>query len=107
MICGHKYRKNAACGRAFVKNHVFKLELFNLGVELILVFVVGEHFVAVGECAAQRIAEGRFSFEKDVLEPQSALGNLSGYVSDGSFIDIGIPQDYASAQTFLPANIKI
>lgn len=51
--------------------------------------------------------EGRFSFEKDVLEPQSAFGNLSGYVSDGSFIDIGIPQDYASAQTFLPANIKI
>lgn len=50
---------------------------------------------------------GRFSFEKDVLEPQSALGNLSGYVSVGSFIDIGIPQDYASAQTFLPANIKI
>ena len=49
----------------------------------------------------------RFSFEKDVLEPESAVGRLSGFISDGSFIDIGIPEDYALAQTFLPANIKL
>lgn len=49
----------------------------------------------------------KFSFEKDVMEPESQRGNLSGFVSDGSFIDIGIPQDYALAQTFLPANIKL
>lgn len=47
----------------------------------------------------------RFSFEKDVLEPQSVAGNLSGFVSDGSFIDIGIPEDYNLAQTFLPENL--
>lgn len=49
----------------------------------------------------------KFSFEKDVLEPQAAQGILAGFISDGSFIDIGIPQDYSLAQTFLPANIKL
>ncbi len=49
----------------------------------------------------------KFSFEKEVLEPESILGNLLGFVSDGSFIDIGIPEDYALAQSFLPANIKL
>lgn len=49
----------------------------------------------------------RFSFEKDVLEPESAQGVLSGFISNGSFIDIGIPEDYALAQTFLPANIRL
>ena len=49
----------------------------------------------------------KFSFEKDVLEPESLSGRLSGFISNGSFIDIGIPQDYALAQTFLPANIKL
>ena len=49
----------------------------------------------------------KFSFEKDVLEPQAAKGILAGFISDGSFIDIGIPQDYSLAQTFLPANIKL
>lgn len=49
----------------------------------------------------------KFSFEKEVLEPESSLGHLSGFVSDGSFIDIGIPEDYALAQTFLPANIRL
>lgn len=47
----------------------------------------------------------RFSFEKDILEPMSSNGILAGFVSDGSFIDIGIPQDYQTAQTFLPAQI--
>ena len=55
----------------------------------------------------------RFSFEKDVLEPQCARRQLAGMVQDGYFIDIGIPQDYARAcasplllqhrQTFLEA----
>lgn len=49
----------------------------------------------------------KFSFEKEILEPESTLGNLSGFVSDGNFIDIGIPEDYALAQTFLPANIRL
>ena len=63
------------------KNQVDKLELLNLSVELVLVFVVGEHFVAVGECTAQRITEGRFSldllidFWNDILEEELVAGH--------------------------------
>lgn len=39
----------------------------------------------------------KFSFEKDVLEPESAKGAVGGLVSDGYFIDIGIPEDYKRA----------
>ena len=39
----------------------------------------------------------RFSFEKDVLEPQCAAGGLCGVRQDGFFIDIGIPADYERA----------
>jgi D-glycero-alpha-D-manno-heptose 1-phosphate guanylyltransferase len=38
-----------------------------------------------------------FSFEKNFLETQ-APGALQGFVSDGYFIDIGIPEDYYRAQ---------
>ena len=37
----------------------------------------------------------KFSFEKEVLEPQCSRGRLCGLVQDGYFIDIGIPEDYA------------
>ena len=47
----------------------------------------------------------KFSFEKEILEPMSVKGVITGYISDGSFIDIGIPQDYDTAQAFLPANL--
>jgi len=40
----------------------------------------------------------RFSFEKEVFEPHVQLRDLYGYVSDGFFIDIGIPEDYQRAQ---------
>ena len=44
----------------------------------------------------------KFSFEKEVLSPMAAAGRLAGYVDDGYFIDIGIPEDYARAQQELP-----
>ena len=44
----------------------------------------------------------KFSFEKDVLEPLSARGGVRGWVSDRYFLDIGVPEDYALAQTQLP-----
>ncbi|PSL46068.1 D-glycero-alpha-D-manno-heptose 1-phosphate guanylyltransferase [Chitinophaga niastensis] len=40
----------------------------------------------------------KFSFEKEVLEPQVAAGALYGFVSDTYFIDIGIPEDYEAAK---------
>ena len=62
-----------------------------------------EGLINGGVCAidiSSGVLEGhgsRFSFEKDVLEPQCALGHLHGIVQDGYFIDIGIPDDYARA----------
>lgn len=44
----------------------------------------------------------KFSFEKEVLEPESARGCVYGYVSDGYFIDIGIPEDYHKADREFP-----
>lgn len=43
----------------------------------------------------------RISFENDYLEPQIARGLVETFVSDGMFIDIGIPEDYARAQLML------
>lgn len=53
--------------------------------------------------------EERFSFEKSVLEPLAGTrgGRLGGMVSDGYFIDIGIPQDYARAQEELPGMFPV
>lgn len=40
----------------------------------------------------------RFSLEKDYLEPKAESADLAGFRSEGYFIDIGIPADYARAQ---------
>ena len=45
----------------------------------------------------------RFSFEKEVLEPAAARSQVAGYISDAYFIDIGVPEDYATAQWSIPA----
>ena len=55
---------------------------------------------AIRKDAAKAMPEGRFSFEKEVLEPL-ALPTY-GVISDGYFIDIGIPEDYFRAQTEIP-----
>lgn len=44
----------------------------------------------------------KFSFEKEVLEPLAAKGQVNGWVQDTYFIDIGIPEDYSKAQEELP-----
>lgn len=40
----------------------------------------------------------KFSMEKDFFEKIVDKGRVAGYVSDGYFIDIGIPSDYGQAQ---------
>ena len=40
----------------------------------------------------------KFSMEHEWLEPKVSTGCLAGYVSDGYFLDIGIPEDYERAQ---------
>jgi D-glycero-alpha-D-manno-heptose 1-phosphate guanylyltransferase len=44
----------------------------------------------------------RFSFEKDVLEAYVRRLRFMGYVHEGYFVDIGIPEDYARANVDLP-----
>ena len=41
----------------------------------------------------------KFSLEKDFFEAKVTSSILSGYISERYFIDIGIPDDYAQAQT--------
>lgn len=40
----------------------------------------------------------KFSFENLFLHPKAAEGAIQGYVSNGYFIDIGIPEDYEKAK---------
>lgn len=42
-----------------------------------------------------------FSIENDYLEPAVARATVEVFVTEGVFIDIGIPEDYARAQTLL------
>lgn len=47
-----------------------------------------------------------FSYEKDFLEPNIAALKVTGYISNGYFIDIGIPEDYYKADKELPLVIR-
>lgn len=40
----------------------------------------------------------KFSMEKEFLEKEVSQGSLKGFVNDGYFIDIGIPEDYHRAE---------
>ena len=39
----------------------------------------------------------KFSFEQDLMEKEVGIGQISGFISDNYFIDIGIPEDYKKA----------
>ena len=75
--------KSAAGGRQFINGGVYLL---------------GETLLAgLPYCAGDRA-----SFEADILEAALAQGKgLYGLVSSGTFIDIGIPEDYARAADLL------
>jgi len=47
-----------------------------------------------------------FSFEKDILEKRLIRDKIAYYLSDGYFIDIGIPEDYIRASEELPMHFK-
>lgn len=46
------------------------------------------------------------SLERDVFPALASRGLLAGFPSDGFFIDIGVPDDYARAQHALPAALR-
>ena len=50
-----------------------------------------------------KIAKSPSSLEEDMLPKLAAQGLLGGIVGGDAFIDIGIPEDYARAQTVIPA----
>lgn len=57
----------------------------------------GIYIIDKDALASKNLPE-KFSFEKDYFEAFVHEGNMYGFVSDGYFIDIGIPSDYERAQ---------
>jgi D-glycero-alpha-D-manno-heptose 1-phosphate guanylyltransferase len=54
------------------------------------------------DCLIKREMPERFSFERDFLETSLQTVDVRVYAEVDAFIDIGVPQDYARAQTFIP-----
>lgn len=61
----------------------------------------GIYAMPVGLVASLHLPE-KFSFEKDVMEPNLEKLYISGIIADAYFIDIGVPEDYARGQVELP-----
>ena len=55
-------------------------------------------------CLKEFIFPAKFSFEKDFMESHVNMLYFKGYTYQDYFIDIGIPEDYATANEILPAN---
>ena len=49
---------------------------------------------------------GRFSLEADILQRHCAALRLRAWPTDAYFIDIGVPEDYARAQTELASTAR-
>lgn len=62
----------------------------------------GSYFLSAAALAALP-AEAAFSFEKQVLEPTAANGQVGVLVDTAAFIDIGVPEDFHRAQIELAA----
>ena len=60
-------------------------------------------YVFATDALAQFPLNQPFSIETDYLVPEAARATVEVFVTEGVFIDIGIPEDYARAQTLLAA----
>ncbi|MCX7627395.1 MAG: nucleotidyltransferase family protein [Methylophilaceae bacterium] len=58
-------------------------------------------YVVATDALAQFPVNQPFSIETDYLVPEVARATVEVFVTEGVFIDIGIPEDYALAQTLL------
>ncbi len=65
------------------------------------VYLFGENLLATESPAPA------FSFERDFLEARCTALRPAAFVTDGYFIDIGVPEDYWRAQTELPQRLEI
>jgi D,D-heptose 1,7-bisphosphate phosphatase len=52
------------------------------------------------------IPEGKVSLESDVLPRLAAAGRIRAEIRNGYFIDIGVPDDFARAQSALPESTR-
>jgi D-glycero-alpha-D-manno-heptose 1-phosphate guanylyltransferase len=72
-----------------------------------------EGFINVGvmlistEIVKKLTPSQKFSFEKDILEIHTNSLNLLAFETQEYFIDIGIPEDYALAQTTLKKRVTV
>lgn len=60
-------------------------------------------YVMATDALGQIPVNQHFSIETDYLVPEVARATVEVFVTDGVFIDIGIPEDYERAQTLLAA----
>ncbi len=61
-------------------------------------YINGGVYIINREALLKKEMPEKFSFEKDYLERYAGEQKFYGHASDGYFIDIGIPEDYARAQ---------
>jgi D-glycero-alpha-D-manno-heptose 1-phosphate guanylyltransferase len=66
----------------------------------------GGVYMVIKDWLNERAMGKVFSFEKDILEKLVGVDNITSYISDGYFIDIGIPEDYMRASEELPGLFK-
>jgi D-glycero-alpha-D-manno-heptose 1-phosphate guanylyltransferase len=62
----------------------------------------GGIYIVRKDWLGERAPGKEFSFEKDILERYVTSDDLGYYISDGYFIDIGVPEDYLRAAKELP-----
>lgn len=68
-------------------------------------YINGGVYACQKDIFEHEILPEKFSFEEDYLIPSASFNDFRGLVSDGYFIDIGIPDDYARIQReVLPRN---
>lgn len=56
--------------------------------------------------AVAAMPAGKHSLEADTFPALAASGNIQGRLFEGYFIDIGVPDDFARAQTELPRRVR-
>ena len=79
--CVTAFREKAPCADGLINGGVYVME----------------------RSALEAVPEDCFSFETAVLAPLAGQGKVLAVESDGYFIDIGVPEDYALAQETLKA----
>lgn len=94
MVNFERYGAVVTCGEkiiSFNEKRFCKKGLINGGI-----------YILMKDWLNERAVGTMFSFEKDILEKIIDRDNVAYYISDGYFIDIGIPEDYLKASEELP-----